>query len=337
MKLSEVIFTNQWPTERKLGSSLLFIIDEVLKNQVPEALLKSKHVYWVQSGETLKNIHLFPQHVENLVDLCKDLDLSALKVVAIGGGSVGDFAGFFASIYRRGVGLIHIPSTWLAAMDSAHGGKTALNLGLAKNQIGSFYSAEKVVLVKPLLLRQPSERLQDALGEALKMAIIDRKVFTRFSKMKIWNDKAAWSVLPEIIKAKYRVVQKDPFEKKGLRQTLNLGHTLGHIFEIQHRLSHGYSVLLGTLFALEMSEAFGFLKTSSRRQIEKLPLWPDHYFADLLKLMRRTTERESLLKMDKKSDSSIQIRFVFIAGPGKTIVKSVLQQRVFQFWDEMLS
>lgn len=337
MKPSEVIFTNQWPTEKKLGSSLLFIVDEVLKNQVPETVRESKHVYWVKSGEDLKNIHQFPRHLENLVELCKGLDLSILKVVAIGGGSVGDFAGFFASVYRRGVGLIHIPSTWLAAMDSAHGGKTALNLGLAKNQIGSFYSAEKVILVKPLLLRQPSERLQDALGEALKMAIIDKKVFARFSKLKTWSEKAAWSVLPEIVKAKGRVVQKDPFEKKGVRQNLNLGHTLGHILEIQHGLSHGHSVLLGTLFALEMSEAFGFLKASSRRQIEKLPLWPDHHFAELLKLMRRTAQRESLLKLDKKSTLNSQIRFVFIAGPGKTIVKSVPQQKLFQFWDKMLS
>ena len=88
--------------------------------------------YGVCAGEDLKDLAAFPKHVEHLLEIAAPLPQSRLSVVALGGGSVGDFAGFFASVFKRGVPLQQIPSTWLAAIDSAHGGKNALNVGRAK-------------------------------------------------------------------------------------------------------------------------------------------------------------------------------------------------------------
>ena len=94
------------------------------------------------------------------------------KLVSFGGGSIGDLSGFVASIYKRGVPLIHIPTTWLSALDSAHGGKNALNFSKVKNLVGTYYFPEQVYIVKEILNQLPEEREREAYGEVLKMAIV---------------------------------------------------------------------------------------------------------------------------------------------------------------------
>ncbi len=112
-------------------------------------------VYPVSAGEQLKALEKFPQHIQKILKLTQDIPSRELSIVAAGGGSVLDFAGFVASTLKRGVKFISVPTTWLAAIDASHGGKTALNVGGTKNQIGTFYPAEQILLKKEFLFAQP--------------------------------------------------------------------------------------------------------------------------------------------------------------------------------------
>src|SRR5438445_1275287 len=168
MKSSSVLFSPHFPAPKKLGEELLLIYDDVLPKKSAEFKKWMKQIplrYAVQAGEGLKSIDLFPEHISKITALCEKASVRKLTIVVVGGGSVGDFGGFVASILKRGVRLVHLPSTWLAAIDSAHGGKTALNVGGAKNQIGTFYPATEVVLVKSLLLSQPPARTFEGFAE----------------------------------------------------------------------------------------------------------------------------------------------------------------------------
>ena len=206
-------------------SNYVWIADEIFRPLFLSAP-KAK-VYFVRSGEVLKDVADFPAHVLELHVLSEGISPKDLTFISLGGGSVGDFAGFVASIYKRGVSLIHVPTTWLSAIDSAHGGKTALNLAQAKNQIGTFYAAEQVWLVEDLLLQQPEARLQEAWGEIFKTALLDLSVWHSIQRMKKYDSKSLFAVMKILIAAKMKVVKKDPFEEAGHRHLLNLGHTVG--------------------------------------------------------------------------------------------------------------
>ena len=186
--------------------------------------------YWaVDAGEKLKDFTHFPRLLEDLSHAYTEAEGRFADarpgVVALGGGTVGDFVGFVASVYRRGIPLCHIPSTWLAAVDSAHGGKTGLNLKGYKNQIGTFYPAQKVYLVKNLLLQQPQDLVQSAWGEWVKTALLGGGEFYQALK-KLTLDPAhsasrLYDLLPEALAVKYQVIKEDPREQSGYRQILN--------------------------------------------------------------------------------------------------------------------
>lgn len=264
--------------------------------------------YEVKSGESLKDVRRFPRHLEKLTELSRELAPREMVVVAAGGGSVGDFAGFFASVFRRGVRLVHIPTTWLAAIDSSHGGKTALNAGNVKNVVGTFYPAEKVLLVQSLFLVQPDERIMDAMGELGKIALIDGGLWVhRLERTRLRDGDLLWSFLKPAIQAKLKIVTQDPYESNGLRQTLGLGHTIGHVLESAYRWSHGHAVGQGLFFDLEFSEKKGLLSMTDKERAMKLltgklGLKPErpprkmaaHRFRELVLRDRRKTGRHGI-------------------------------------------
>jgi 3-dehydroquinate synthase len=142
-------------------------------------------------------------------------------ICVLGGGSLGDLASFAASIYRRGVRLVIVPSTYLSVIDSAFGGKTAVNFSGAKNQVGSFYPAE-LVLIHTEILPRDKQLLADSFAEILKMAILESGLWKKLSKVKKINSAAFWSLAAPTIEAKLKIVKKDPREKLGLRNLLKL-------------------------------------------------------------------------------------------------------------------
>lgn len=320
--------SRSFPSAKSLRADQSLVIFDryLLKTRGFKKWLQSfPHQYAVSSGEGLKQAQNFPTHAEKILKMASQIEKRPLRIIAIGGGSVGDFAGFVASVLYRGVELVQVPSTWLAAIDSAHGGKTALNAGGFKNQIGSFHQAREIVLIETLLKSQPQARVDEALGEALKISLLQgKKLWTQFAKLKEWNHQACWKLLPAMIQAKYEVVQKDPFEKKGLRHILNLGHTMGHVFESQFQIAHGTAVLEGLDFAIHWSLQRGLLKQPALHQMLKSKVLQKVLLNDSVRRhLKKIKNPTKALKSDKKRAGTGRLRFIFIAGPGKPVIQEV--------------
>ncbi len=277
---------------------------------------KFPHRYGVTSGEKLKEVTSFPRHLAKLSEQAANLSPNSMRIVAVGGGSVGDFAGFFASVYKRGVSLIHIPTTWLAAIDSSHGGKTALNVQGAKNQIGTFYPAERVILVRSILLAQPEARVRDGIGEMVKIAMIDGGPWTQqLRKAKRVDSATLWKFLRPAIRSKLKVVKRDPFEKKGDRQVLNFGHTIGHVLEVLVPLSHGEAVAQGLFFAIEFSRHTGLL--SEKQHVLSVEMLGNLGVTRKALRKFRAQQFETLLRADKKKTSRSRVIFLALKKIGR--------------------
>ncbi|MCB0357033.1 MAG: hypothetical protein KDD40_08505 [Bdellovibrionales bacterium] len=290
--------------------------------------------YQVKSGEKLKSVENFPRHIQNLLQLLKGVNPKQLTFVCLGGGSVGDFGGFVASIYKRGVDLIHIPSTWLAAIDSAHGGKTALNVGSVKNQIGSFYPAQAVILVKDLFSTLGDEPVRSSLGELIKIGIVNSPDLLEFM---LHNEQPPeeylWQLLPQAIAAKMKIVVSDPYEKSGLRQQLNLGHTFGHVLETICGWPHGWSIAQGIYFSLHWSFNKGFM---AEEEYTKLLNFLTRFFTQKCGPQGEPLPLlipDNVLKIfasDKKQTAHAKYNFIFICEVGKVCIREVTEQEFLQ-------
>ncbi|WP_413585480.1 hypothetical protein [Bdellovibrio sp. HCB274] len=329
--LSTLVFTNELPPAKKLGEELLLIYDQILAQKSPVFKKWSQSIalkYAVKAGEHLKDIEKFPGHIKAITKLTEQTSVKKLTVVVVGGGSVGDFGGFVASVLKRGVRLIHIPSTWLAAIDSAHGGKTALNVGGAKNQIGTFHPADQILMVRSVLMAQPEARAFEGFGELVKIALIQGgKLWADLAKEKQVNSKVLWKHLQAAVQAKYKVVAKDPHEKKGIRHVLNLGHTVGHVLESYYELPHGIAINYGLDFALRFSVQMKIMKPAELNRIYNEPVMGfllSPLRDDLISVKSSDlNEYRRLLLNDKKKTKAATLRFVFVAKPGKTVIKEV--------------
>lgn len=178
-------------------------------------------------------------------------------VVALGGGVPGDVAGFAAASYQRGVALIQIPTTLLAMIDSSVGGKTGVDLGGLKNQVGAFYQPRMVLIDPDALSTLPAATLADGAAEAVKYGVLgDGELFERLSRGG-WTEDAEW-VIERCVFHKAALVAADELDT-GSRQLLNLGHTLGHAIEKCSglRFSHGQAVAVGMVYAARMARSVG--------------------------------------------------------------------------------
>jgi 3-dehydroquinate synthase len=185
------------------------------------------------------------------------------RILALGGGVVGDLAGFAGATYMRGVEVVHLPTTLLSMVDSAIGGKTAINLG-AKNLVGAFHAPAAVFADLDALASLPAREVRCGLGEVWKTAILaGGDLFERVERdatALAGLDAAALApVVLGCLRHKAGVVERDEREA-GERALLNLGHTLGHALEVlTPALSHGEAVAVGGAFALRLAEAHGWL------------------------------------------------------------------------------
>lgn len=165
-------------------------------------------------------------------------------IIALGGGVVGDLAGFIASIYMRGINYINIPTSTLSQIDSSVGGKVAVNFNNVKNFIGNFYNP-KLVIIDPLTLKTLDKRHYNAgLVEAIKMGLTSSaELFNEFLK----DDLNISEIIRKSVTVKKEIVEADQFDL-GIRNILNFGHTLAHAFEMKYDLIHGEAVLYGMLY-----------------------------------------------------------------------------------------
>lgn len=231
-----------------LNRKVLVLTDDGVPSRYAETVAsfsRNAFIKTVPQGEDSKSIEKFSEILSMMLSLGfgrKD------AVVAVGGGVVGDLAGFVASAYMRGIDFYNIPTTVLSQVDSSIGGKTAVNLDGIKNIVGAFWQPKKVVVDLDLLKTLPARQVSNGLAEAVKMSLTsDEELFELFEKRNINNH------LDEIIyrslMIKKSVVEQDEREA-GLRKILNFGHTIGHgieSFENLHGLYHGECVALGML------------------------------------------------------------------------------------------
>lgn len=336
MANNSLTFTDALPEISSLGEEVLVIYDQILIKKIKGFsgwVKKANANYPVKAGESLKDVQKFPQHILKLTKTLEGLSSRKLTVVVIGGGSVGDFGGFVASIMKRGLRLIHIPSTWLAAIDSSHGGKTGLNVGGAKNQVGTFYPAERVFLVRDLLLGQPESRAFEGFAELIKMALLTGGPLWRSvaAENKV-NGQMLWRHLKSAIEGKLKFVSRDPEEKSGLRHVLNLGHTVGHVFESAFQLPHGIAINYGLRFALNWSAHSGVMsrKDYSRIMIEPVMAYLLSARRDDLLTMNGAQEARfrKLLLSDKKKTKASSVRFVFLKKQGTFSIQEVTVDQI---------
>lgn len=329
MKKAKLHFVSQLPSHRQFGDEAVLIYDRMLENISP-ALRKwirgFDARYAVKSGESLKALDAFPLHIKKFMKIGENLSARRMTIVVLGGGSVGDFGGFVASVYKRGVRLVHIPSTWLAAIDSSHGGKTALNVGGVKNQIGTFYPAGDIFLVKSLLQSQPAIRAEEAFAEIYKVALLQGGAFWKsFSRGGEPSSVSLWKFLKPAIAAKYKIVAADPLEISGHRHFLNLGHSLGHALESYYLFPHGIAVNYGMEFALRWSEVLGDLSAKESAKLWQAPA--SRYLRsaarDALLDTKAVNGLRHLLGADKKKTDSRKLRFIFTRGPGRCFIREV--------------
>ena len=186
------------------------------------------------------------------------------RLLAFGGGSAGDLGGFVAGCFLRGIEVVQLPTTLLAQVDAAIGGKTAIDLPEGKNMVGLFHHPAQVVADARWLASLPREQLRAGLAEVVKMAaLLDAALLARveadLDALLAGQPAALGPVVAAAAAAKVRVVEEDPLES-GLRKVLNFGHTLGHALETvlgYQGLLHGDAVAYGMLFALRLAEARG--------------------------------------------------------------------------------
>ncbi len=179
-------------------------------------------------------------------------------VLALGGGVIGDVAGFAAATYLRGVPLVLVPTTLLAMIDAAIGGKTAVNLPQGKNLIGAFKAPEVVFLDPNLLFSLPGRHFRAGFAEVVKHALIgDSALFCRLEQQAL-DQMDTLELIAAAVRVKIRIVEEDPLEM-GTRMLLNLGHTFAHAFEQNsgYKLLHGEAVSVGLIAAARLSYHLG--------------------------------------------------------------------------------
>ena len=200
-------------------------------------------------------------------------------VLAVGGGVVGDTAGFVASIFRRGVPYVQVPTTLLAQVDSAIGGKVAIDLPEGKNLAGSFYQPRAVFSNVSVLSTLSARQLRSGLGEVMKYGVMaDAQLFAyleRHAAAAVRADAVVLRLLVErCSRIKARLVSADEHEQHGRRTLLNFGHTIGHAIEAaggySHRYLHGEAVAVGMLVAGSIAATLGYWRATDAQRLKQL-------------------------------------------------------------------
>lgn len=234
------------------------VTDENVEKYYP-LFFRDCNKYVIKAGEDSKTL-------ENTAHIARKMLKAganrASKIIAVGGGVVGDLAGFTASVFMRGIEWTSVPTTLLAQVDSGIGGKTAVDLDDYKNIIGAFHQPSDILISLKFLETLPERERLCGLGEIIKTAFLDAKVFSTvendLNKLIAFDRDALYQTVKECVAFKEKIVKEDEKETTGKRKILNLGHTIGHALETtdKHRLSHGEYVLWGLLLESFLTKNF---------------------------------------------------------------------------------
>jgi 3-dehydroquinate synthase len=284
----------------------------------------------IPAGEKSKNIETVLHLAGELMDRGADRQSG---IVALGGGVVGDLAGFLASIFMRGIPYIQVPTSLIAQVDSSIGGKTGIDLPTGKNLLGTFTQPKAIFINIGFLKTLPAEELNNGLAEVIKYGIIDDPfILDELEKNPDAVRNGDEGVLERIVSKccgiKKGIVEIDEKEK-GVRRILNFGHTLGHAIEAEsgYAVSHGRAVTLGMLGAAKISERLGHLHEKDRLRIENLIAALDLPRAIPAKI--GTDGILARLRSDKKKDGE-SVRFVLLKKLGMPFMNGSVPDNVLK-------
>ena len=306
------------------GHKIMIISDDIVYPIYGEALtarLADWECYHIvlPHGEQTKDFQTLPQIYEAMAEAhFTRTDM----IIALGGGVIGDLAGFAASTYMRGIKLVQIPTSLLAQVDSSVGGKVAVDLPQGKNLVGAFYQPKLVYMNLSVLHSLPGKQIVSGMGEIIKHGLIKDASYFEWL---IAHEKEIWALDPEILEEmiyiscniKRDVVERDPKEQ-GERALLNFGHTIGHAIEklSDFSLYHGECVGLGIVAASYLSMQLGHISKEDFEKIQnalslfKLPTQMDGFNAE--KVLSAT-------KSDKKMVGN-QVKFILLKEIGNAYI-----------------
>jgi 3-dehydroquinate synthase len=298
VKTIEINFERKYPCKSILGRGILAEIKKYLIPLLPEpgvviltnSLLKrlygnrlisdltkhgiTVHTIVIGDGEKVKNITTANKIFGKLLNWKTN---RYTTLITLGGGVIGDLGGFVAATFMRGIPLIHIPTTLLAQIDSSIGGKVAINHPKAKNTIGSFYQPAAILIDFEVLQSLPVRQIKNGLVEAIKIAIISRPPFFYWLKDNIERivqkeHEVLDMLVNRAVQEKIDIVLRDPWEKNE-RQFLNLGHTIGHVWETidnYNGITHGEAVALGILVEAKIAYHRGICSEECQEDIKQI-------------------------------------------------------------------
>ncbi|MDX2140369.1 MAG: 3-dehydroquinate synthase [Chloroflexota bacterium] len=253
--------------ERRVGvitnTTLAPLYGEALCAALPDAKLIT-----MPDGEQFKNLDTMRSLYAQMV--AARLDRSS-TVIALGGGVVGDTAGFAAASYMRGVRLIQVPTSLLAMVDSSVGGKVGVDLPQGKNLVGAFKQPEAVIIDTEVLRTLPARERRCGMAEIIKHALIADPDLLELAAQASVPSALDDRLVQRAVQVKVQLVQQDPFEK-GIRAHLNLGHTFGHAFEqvSGYRIPHGEGVAIGLVAAARLSHRLGMCGAEVVDRVEQV-------------------------------------------------------------------
>ncbi|PIE39414.1 MAG: 3-dehydroquinate synthase [Gammaproteobacteria bacterium] len=329
--IGQNLFANADLLSRHIRASQVVLISNTtvaklaLYNDVKQALGERSLVSEVilPDGEQYKNLTTLSEIFDKVLS---DKHSRSTTFIAIGGGVVGDMAGFAAACYQRGVAFVQVPTTLLAQVDSSVGGKTAVNHPLGKNMIGAFYQPQAVLIDTRSLLTLPKREYAAGLAEVIKYGLICDKPFYEWLHVHLdallARDQA---VLAEAIcrscENKARVVAMDEREG-GVRAWLNLGHTFGHAIETAQGYGswlHGEAVAAGMVLALRLSKMRGQI---SEAEVDGLVRWLERAELPIAPPAQMGAERFlELMALDKKVLDGT-LRFIILKAIGEAEIVS---------------
>lgn len=312
--------------------STLFVITDANTSQycLPEFLSQVVtelpiEIIEIEPGESNKNITTCIEVWHALTELGAD---RKSLIINLGGGVVTDLGGFVASTFKRGIDFINVPTSLLSMVDASIGGKTGVDLGVLKNQIGVINNPIAVLIQTKFLDTLPATEMRSGLAEMLKHGLIaDTDYWQKFLNLKTLTTDDLGELIYHSVEIKKEVVEQDPTEK-GLRKILNFGHTIGHAIESyfldnpeKKTLLHGEAIAVGMILEAYFSLDKKFISIEEYQEIKNtIASIYDHVVFtedDITNIMK-------LLVHDKKNVSG-KVQFVLLDGIGKAIIDQIVE------------
>lgn len=295
--------TSQFIHEFESSKCSIFLVDENFY-RLNINLFDNKNIVKISSGESGKNWESFKTVLQDLLVLEVDVNAS---LVGVGGGVILDLTGFIASVYKRGVKHAFIPTTLLAMVDAAHGGKNGINMGALKNMVGTIKQPDKIWICPDWLKTLPEREWKQGFAEIIKHALIRDVELVEWLETKTINDVSSDSSLwLELIRRnteiKMALIDADVLDQ-GARRLLNFGHTIGHAIENTYQLSHGDAISIGMFIEAKLAVMMDLLEDGIPQRIEHLlkrydlpfqmEIDPNLCWQNLLQDKKRSTEHLS--------------------------------------------